>query len=532
MTRAASAFAWLDRHPRWAALGLGAFAALGFRPLALWPLSLLAMAGLLALVVRTGRLRDAALLGWLFGLGYFTVGNNWIATAFTYQAEMPALLGWAAVPLLSLYLAVYPALAALGARSIAGNRLGWPAVLAFAGCWIVSEWLRGWIFTGYPWNPLGAVLLGGFHAPGVAALLPWLGTYALSGLAALLSGAGLLLALGRRWVPLGAVVVLLGAMMYWPAGQKKGGILPVTLVQPDFRQEQLNDPRFFENQFMTISRLSLPLRSDGRQRLVLWPESGLPDYLRDGYPQRYYDQMTAGGDPAFARARIGRIIGKGGLLLTGAVDLEIAGDRAVGAYNAVTVLDDAGRIRGSYAKAHLVPYGEYLALRWLLEPLGASRLVAGAFDFIPGPGPRTLDLGAWGKVAPQICYEIIFSGQIVDRSNRPDYIYNPSNDGWFGSWGPPQHLAQARMRAIEEGLPVLRVTTTGISAIVDARGIVRHYAAMRTAQRIDALVPPAAPPTLFSRLGNALPLAWAGLLIGAALVATLRARRYSARSLG
>ena len=524
MNRAASVFAWLERHPRWSALGLGALAALGFRPLALWPLTLLALAGLVVLIVRTGRGRDAALLGWLFGLGHFTLGNNWIATAFTYQAEMPALLGWAAVPLLSLYLAAYPALAAFATRTIAGNRLGWPAVLAFAGCWIVSEWLRGWVFTGYPWNPLGVVLLGGFGTQGIAALLPWLGTYALSGLVVLLSGAGLLLALGRRMVPLGAFVALLVAVMHLPAGAGRDGHLPVTLVQPDFRQEELNDPRFFETQFATIAGLSLP-REPAEHRLILWPESGLPDYLRDGYPQRYYDQMTAGADPAFARARVGRVIGEGGLLLTGAVDLEIAGGRAVGAYNTVTAIDHAGRIRGSYAKAHLVPYGEYLALRWLLEPLGASRLVAGAFDFIPGPGPRTLDLGEWGRVAPQICYEIIFSGHVVDRAHRPDYIFNPSNDGWFGGWGPPQHLAQARLRAIEEGLPVLRATTTGISAIIDARGIVRHHAPMRKAQRIDALVPAADPPTPFARLGNVLPLAWAALLIGAALVATLRVRR-------
>jgi apolipoprotein N-acyltransferase len=524
MKRAASALAWLGAHPRWSALGLGILAALGFRPLALWPLTLVALAGLLALVVRTERSRDAALLGWLFGLGHFTLGNNWIATAFTYQAEMPALLGWAAVPLVSLYLAIYPALAALAARVIAGKRLGWPAVLAFAGCWIICEWLRGWVFTGYPWNPMGVVLLGGFGSQGLAALLPWLGTYALSGLVVFMAGAGLLLLQRGRFAALGIAATITSVAMYLPAGAGREGHLPVTLVQPDFRQEQLNDPHFFETQFATIAGLSLPIRPEPH-RLVLWPESGLPDYLRDGYPQRYYDQMTAGANPAFARARIGRLIGPGSLLLTGSVDLEFAGEQPVGAYNAITALDHAGRIRGSYAKAHLVPYGEYLALRWLLEPLGASRLVAGAFDFIPGPGPRTLDLGEWGKVGPQICYEIIFSGEVVDRKNRPDYIYNPSNDGWFGSWGPPQHLAQARMRAIEEGLPVLRSTTTGISAIIDARGIVRHYAPMRHAQRIDALIPPADSPTLFARLGNALPLIWAALLIGAALVATLRTRR-------
>ena len=210
-----------------------------------------------------------------------------------------------------------------------------------------------------------------------------------------------------------------------------------------------------------------------------------------------------------ARRRIAQVIGRGSLLLTGTVDLEIVDGHAVGAYNSVTALNDAGEIVGSYAKAHLVPYGEYLALKWLLEPLGARRLVAGSLDFIPGPGPRTLDLGAWGKVGIQVCYEIVFSGQVVDRNHRPDYIFNDSNDGWFGAFGPPQHLAQARLRAVEEGLPILRATTTGISAVIDSRGVVRQHLPMHRAGRLDGVVPPAAPPTLFSRLGNVLALGWA-----------------------
>ena len=223
-------------------------------------------------------------------------------------------------------------------------------------------------------------------------------------------------------------------------------------------------------------------------------------------------------------ARLARAIGPGGLLLTGAVDLEIQGGKLVAARNVITALDFAGQIRGGYAKAHLVPYGEYLPMRPLLEPLGLSRLVPGTMDFWPGPGPRTLDLGPWGKAGMQICYEIVFSGQVVDRAHRPDYIFNPSNDGWFGSWGPPQHLAQARLRAIEEGLPVLRSTTTGISAVIDANGAVRQFVARHTAGRLDGLVPPAHAPTLFARLGNWLPLGWAALLFALSLVATRRRR--------
>ena len=517
--------ALIDRYPRLAALVFGALAATGFPPLALWPLTLIGVAGLFHLANRANSVKRAALLGWLFGVAHFTLANNWIATAFTYQAEMPVWLGWVAVPLLSLYLAVYPMLAAMLVRRLGqGDARGFPLALLAAGAWTVTEWLRSWVFTGYAWDPLGLALLGPFDRPGIAALLPWLGTYALSGLVVLL-GVGLWYLLAeRRWLPAGLAAILLATGMYLPAPAAREGTLAFTLVQPDVRQEELDDPSKFEEQFQRIARLTV--RTDQAEpRLVLWPESGVPDYLRDGYPQRYYDRMTAGGDPKFARYRIGRTIGANSLLLTGAVDLEIRDGRAAGARNAVTAIDSRGAIVGGYAKAHLVPYGEYLALRWLLEPLGATRLVAGTIDFWPGPGPRTLDLGTYGQAGVQICYEIVFSGQVVDRDNRPDYLFNPSNDGWFGSWGPPQHLAQARMRAIEEGLPVLRSTTTGISAVIDAHGTVRQHIPMHRAAKIEGIIPPAAAPTLFSRLGNWLPLGWAFVALAASLVAMRRRPR-------
>jgi apolipoprotein N-acyltransferase len=163
-------------------------------------------------------------------------------------------------------------------------------------------------------------------------------------------------------------------------------------------------------------------------------------------------------------------------------------------------------------------------MRWVLEPIGLSRLTPGDFDFWPGPGPRTLDLGRFGKVGIQICYEIIFSGQVVDRANRPAFLFNPSNDAWFGGFGPPQHLAQARMRAIEEGLSVIRSTPTGISAIVAPNGMVVQRIPQHEAGRIDATVPQAYAPTLFARLGNILPLVFAVFLGLIAIVFARRAR--------
>ncbi len=516
-----SATELLARYPRLAALALGVVAATGFPPLNLWPLTILSLAATIPLIRSADSWRGVFLRGWLFGVGHFTLANNWIATAFTYQAEMPSFLGWIAVPLLALYLAIYPALAFLAAWLVARRGPPLAMMAAFGASWIVSEWLRSWVFTGYAWDPLGLALLGPWDRPGLAATLPWIGTYALSGLLVLLAGIVWLLVREQRWLPLGIVSALLAAGMYLPAGEAQQGSVRFTLVQPDLRQPELDDASKFEEQFARITDLTARRDVDG-ERLVLWPESGVPDYLEDGYPQRYYDRMTAGGDPEFARARIAQVIGPQAMLLTGAVNLDIENGRAVSARNSVLAIDGDGAITQSYAKAHLVPYGEYLALRWLLEPLGATRLVAGTIDFEPGPGPRSLALGRYGMAGIQICYEIVFSGQVVDRANRPDYIFNPSNDGWFGRFGPPQHLAQARMRAIEEGLPVLRSTTTGISAVIDARGVVRQHIGMHRADYIDGTIPPARAPTLFARAGNLLPLGWALLLLVLSLVASRR----------
>jgi len=508
-------------RPRLAALGCGLAAATGFPPLGLWPLALLGVAGLAALLVCTTGWRQAAWLGWLFGVAHFTFANNWIATAFTFQVNMPAVLGWGAVPLLALYLGVYPAIGAGLARALGGDR-PLTFALAFGGAWTFSEWLRSWVFTGYAWDPLGLMLLGPFDRPGLAAILPWMGTYALSGLAALIAGGLAALLTTGAWARALAVIALLAVAMYLPGPPERKGTLPVALVQPGFQQADLNRPELYEAQFQRLAQQTAP-RRDADKRLVLWPESGLPDHLRDGYPARYYLETTAGGDPLYARKRIGETIGAGSMLLAGAVDLEVANGRAVGAYNVVTAVSPQGDLLGGYRKAHLVPYGEYLALRWLLEPLGASRLVAGTMDFIPGPGPRTLDLGPYGRAGVQICYEIVFAGQVVDRANRPDYIFNPSNDGWFGRFGPPQHLGQARMRAIEEGLPVLRATVSGISAVIDAHGVVRaHLPTSFRPGRIDAAVPPALPPTWFARAGNLLSLGWALLALAACLLVRRR----------
>lgn len=534
---AAALGALVQRFPALTAIALGLIAACAYPPLHLWPLGLAALAGFVWLIYSAENWKQVAARGWLFGWAHLTLANNWIATAFTHQAKMPELLGWAAVPLLCIYLAVYPALAALAAHLLAKKRPLSAFGLVLAGAWVVTEWLRGWVFTGYPWPPLGLMLLGGWETPGWGQLLPWMGTYALSGLTVLLATLVAASVHRRNWggvvVPLAAVT--LANLVPAPFAATESAIR-YTLVQPYIPQSEINDASKFEEQFARLARLTG--KGTAEPRIVLWPESGVPDYLEDGYPERYYYAMTANGDPDFARRRIGRVIGPQAMLLTGVVNLNIGTlpegpnkgrPGAVSARNSVMALDGSGKIRGGYDKAHLVPYGEYLPMRPILEPLGLSRLVAGSIDYLPGPGPRTLDLGRYGNAGVMICYEIVFSGHVASRANRPDYIFNPSNDGWFGTWGPPQHLAQARMRAIEEGLPVLRSTTTGISAVIDANGVVRGAVGMGKADKLEGLVPEAKPPTLFAQWGHALTLAWAALFLALGLalprvLAQVRAR--------
>ena len=222
-------------------------------------------------------------------------------------------------------------------------------------------------------------------------------------------------------------------------------------------------------------------------------------------------------------------MGAGDILITGSNRLVIDKEgQLVAARNSMTAMDHTGAILGHYDKAHLVPYGEYLPMPWLLKPLGLARLVPGELDFWPGPGPQTMTLRKGKpKIGFQICYEIIFSGQIVDRANRPDFIFNSSNDAWYGPSGPPQHLVQAQMRAIEEGLPVMRATPTGISAVIDADGNILHSIPLGVAGRIDTKLPAAHTPTLFARHGNILPVGLALLMMLFAFlpVVTRRASR-------
>ena len=491
------------------ALIAGALSAFAFEPVGWWPLLPAAFAALCEIIDRNKSFARSLAIGWAFGLGQFVIGLNWIATSFTYQSNMPPWLGWVAVVLLSIYLAVYPAMATgLAWRLGRDDRVVLVTVLG--GAWAITEWLRGTMFTGFPWNPAAAAL-----APTpLIHVTPLIGTYGLSGLVVLLGGA-VWLEYYRKWLPL--VVILALTLFLWLLPSSSVPPDPLTIrnariIQPNIGQEDKWRPGFDEEAARRLATLSGPPAAE--PRLLLWPEAAITDPVED---QRTEGQPLA----AFQRARAASLLGPGDLLLTGGIAVRSRdGMHVDGAANSVFVIAPGGRVLGRYDKAHLVPYGEYLPMRPLLSAIGLSRLAPGDLDFTPGPGPRTVDLGGeWGKAGFDLCYEIIFSGHVVDEKNRPEFIFNPSNDAWFGAWGPPQHLAQARLRAAEEGLPVLRATPTGISAVIDGRGNVVKGLPWRTAGVIDAVLPPAAnSPPLFARFGNAIPLLLGFLLIAGGIV--------------
>ncbi len=511
----------LERHPFAIALLLGAAAACGFAPLQLWPLTIAAVAAWIGLVHRAPGFKAALWRGWAFGLGHFTINNNWFQHAFDFQDKMPPVLGYAAPVALALYLAVYPAMAAGLAWRMRRPAPDAGYVLAFAAAWIASEWLRSVMFTGYAWDPLSVIWV---PVQPVAAIAAWVGTYSLSGLT--LALAGVLVLLPRRPLPMAGVLTALALLIGAQALSYQQVATPpaartdrpvVRVVQPNVPQ----DARGESDGEMMLAKLSaLSGKPGAAPRLIVWPEGVVRDFFEDGYPDYAY---TA--DPFWIRWRMAKLLGPRDLLMTGGTALQFdENGNAVTATNSVFAVDPRARIRGRYDKAHLVPYGEYLPMPWLLKPLGFDRLVPGSMDFAEGPGPRALTVPGIGAIGIQLCYEIIFSGEVVDPAQRPRAIFNPSNDAWFGRWGPPQHLAQARMRAIEEGLPVIRATPNGISAVIAADGQLIAAIPHETAGAVEVPFPEARPATLFSQLGNWM-AAIVAVLLGVAAIAFRRRER-------
>lgn len=494
------------------ALALGAAAGFAMPPWHILPLMPIGLIGLvwlldsrLATTIRRWRIFGD---GFFWALGHFSVGCYWIIEAFfvppaTFAAfGPPMVIGLAA--LLSLFVATACVLYVVLLRALPGRFAGWRRVLLFALLWVVAEWGRGHVMTGFPWNPAGHVWA--FSAP---ALQPaaWAGVYGLSLLtvAVLAMPATLVDTGARRWLP--STIALLVALALGVTGhlslearlaEAEARATPVEarpmlrLVQPNIPQgEKWRSERRAEH-VAKLMRLSTAGRPADVAH-VIWPETATAFLLAQS--------------PTYLEA-FRPLVPKGGYLLAGAPRGPMTPQENLRAaaltgglpiWNSLHAIDDTGTIRATYDKIHLVPFGEYLPLRDIV-PL-SDTIGRGSFEF--GEAPRSMSLPGLPPFAVAICYEAIFADEIVPRP-RPAWILNVTNDSWFGtSSGPYQHLVSARLRSVEEGLPMIRVANTGISAVIDGAGRVRRQLGMNVEGTIDERLPPALAPTLYGRLGDA-----------------------------
>jgi apolipoprotein N-acyltransferase len=489
------------------ALGAGALSALAMAPFNAWPVLFLTFPVLVWLIdgSAAGRRHGvpaAAMSGFWFGLGYFVPGLYWTGYAFFVDAPTFAWLTPFAVLGLPAYLALYTALGFALARLIWTNATS--RVLALAISLTVSEWLRGHLLTGFPWNAFGYALSEPLALAQTASLI---GLWGMTFLSVAIFASPAVLIDGkssgpRPWTVPAAALALLVAMGIFGAVRlslqptKMVADVKLRIMQPNLQQDvKFNYSAKAEvmQKYLTLSdRASGPQSTGVRDATILiWPESAFPFFLT-----READAM----------AQIAELLPKGTVLITGSVrapdDLK-PGVKVTRAYNSIYVIDHDGSVLSVYDKLHLVPFGEYLPFQNWMEKLGFSQLTKVQGGFIAGTRRHPLAIPNAPRALPLICYEVIFPGNVAARDDRPGWIINLTNDGWFGiSTGPYQHLQQARLRAIEEGLPVVRAANTGISAVIDPMGRIAAQLGLGLEGVLDAGLPGAIPPTVYARIGN------------------------------
>lgn len=492
-----------------ALLGVAATAALP--PVHLIPFVVVAFTGLVWLIEGSRGIAGAFAIGWWFGLGHFGTGFYWIANSLLVDA---ARFGWVYPFCVLFFGAAFAFYTALTTALVRATRTrGTAAVLILAVMWTILEWLRGHLFTGFPWNLIGTIWAASDTMMQVAAVV---GLYGLGTVTVLAAAMPATLAGGsqrivQRWGGTLAAVALLGGI--WAYGWVRlagagtdvvAGVL-LRLVQPDIPQDLKWDPAQREQNFEATLAIT---RSPGFAAAthVIWPETAIPFPI---------------AEDAARRERLASAVPPRGFLISGAPRVErntTGGLRRV--WNSLYAFDRTGAITATYDKFHLVPFGEFVPFRWALDWL---RLTPGMGDFDAGPGLRTLALAGFPAFSPLICYEVLFPGEVAAPERRPELLLNITNDAWFGmSPGPFQHFAAARFRAVEEGLPLVRAANNGISAVVDSYGRVVEQLGLGRAGVVDSSLPRALPPTIFSRAGDAL---LAALLLVLSLVALLVRRR-------
>ncbi len=507
----------------WAA---GAFGALAMAPFDVAPALFVSMTVAVLLLdgvaTEGGRwsksaLKAAAITGWWFGFGYFTAGLWWLGNAFLVEADQFA---WA-LPL--GVLGVPAVLALFTAAGFAASAAMWSAgprrILALAAGLGAAEALRGVLFTGFPWNAYGMALAA---VPGLdqTAALAGLPGLTLLAVAIAASPAAFLTAQDTRArlvAPAVALAVLVvmgagGALRLAMADHETVPGVRFRILQPAVQQDAkfrpANGPAILRR-YLTLSAANGEPTRPAMQGIthLVWPESAFP-FILAREPE--------------ALARIAALLRPSGtVLLTGAVreSQPMPGETSRRFYNSIQVLGPDGAITASADKVHLVPFGEYLPFEAVLSALGLRRFVHAPGGFGAGDGFRLLPVPGLSGVVPLICYEAIFPGAVVPSGERPQLFLNVTNDAWFGDTpGPRQHFAQARLRSIEEGVPLVRSANTGVSAVVDAYGRTRARLDVGKTGFLDADLPVMASSTPFSNFGFAVPALLWMLFAAAAIV--------------
>ncbi len=505
--RAADRIAGLSGWRRWSVLFLaGALGALALPPFHWVPCIVAPLVLLAALLARTSRPARAFADGWWIGFGFFAAGVYWVAEAFLVDAER---FGWMIPPVvggLAAYLALFVGAAA--ALTAALPFRGPARILVLALAWVGFEWVRGWLFTGFPWNLIGYVWV---FADPMNQLAAYVGIWGLSLVTAIAGAMPALLAEpGARRHAVAAVVVAGGSVAaVWaggalrlaeaPAGPDAGPRL--RLVQPAIEQTLKNDPAARLQNVELLLELSRAPAAGAPFRHLIWPEAAVPFLLER--------------EPDLRRALAAALPPDGYLIAGAPRGAPAAGDLAQ-VWNGLALLDAKGAIAASYDKFHLVPLGEYVPLREFFPII--AKLTPGGMDFSAGPGPRTLHVAGLPPVGPLICYEAIFAHRVADEADRPDWLVNLTNDAWFGtSTGPYQHFATARLRAVEEGLPLVRVANSGISGVVDPYGRVKETLPLGRRGELDINLPLPIPQTIFARYGATTSLVFGLMILALAL---------------
>lgn len=439
------------------------------------------------------RTRHALALGWVLGFGFFTASMTWITEPFQVDAAATGWMAPFALVLLGIGMGVFWA----GALAFAfwAGRQAWMLVLAWTG----AELLRAYLLTGFPWAAPPQALVDAMAGQGLA----WLGPHGM--MLGLATTAAVVANLSRPWVQAG-ILGIASALSVLPPRAPDSALTDhtVRLVQPNAPQDEKWDPQRIP---VFVNRQIDFTAAEGAPDLIIWPETALPYLLENAQPVFDVIADAARGTP---------------------VVLGIQRRDAAGYYNSLITLDPAGQVAQTYDKHHLVPFGEYMPLPGLFRRLGIKAIAERAdAGYVRGDGPQVLDMGPLGTALPLICYEAVFAHDVSAAPERPDFIMQITNDAWFGlRSGPQQHLAQARMRAIEQGLPLIRAANTGISAVIDPKGRIIASLGLNEAGYLDATLPAPGAPTLYSRTGD---LPWV-LIVLAGLIAAILHRARTRRT--